>query len=56
MHGFVKCLLIVGCVVHGSFGYQFRFDVPDNDEECFGQEVDKDTVVHVDYRVIQRFV
>lgn len=58
MNAVSKCFLlgvIVSCVVQAIFGYQFRFDVPDNDEECFGQELEVDTPVTMDYRVMQRF-
>lgn len=33
------------------FGYQFRFDLPESDEECFGQELEVGATVGVAYRV-----
>lgn len=52
MNDFVISWLMVSIVlVQSIVGYQFRFEVPDNDQECFGQELDIDTQVTIEYRV-----
>lgn len=52
---FLKYFVVPLVLVQSAVGFQFRFDVPDNEQECFGQALDVDTQVSVDYRVFNGF-
>lgn len=45
------CLFVTVILFETVFGYQFRFNLPESDEECFGQELEVGTKVGVSYRV-----
>ncbi|XP_068616634.1 transmembrane emp24 domain-containing protein 3 [Brachionichthys hirsutus] len=46
----LSCLLLLR--VFAAFGTELTFELPDNDKQCFYEELEKDAEFHIDYQVI----